>query len=100
MAWKYQPPSIAKSAASMAGDTPALAEVMSAAVVHRVPGTNPLSGDHKGRDAVFALDAQTMERPARTFRVDLQDVRDGTRAAGRWWPATEPPASGKDGPWI
>jgi len=42
-------------AAFTAGDVGALATLLSPDIVHHVPGSAVVSGDHKGRDAVLAM---------------------------------------------
>jgi ketosteroid isomerase-like protein len=56
------------------GDMETLAEVMSEDVTWHVPGSNPLSGDKKGRDETFAYYGQLAEQTAGTFRVALHDI--------------------------
>jgi ketosteroid isomerase-like protein len=57
------------------GDMGTLAEVLSPDVVQHVAGNNLVSGDHKGRDAVFAMYGQLMELTAGTLRVQPDSVR-------------------------
>lgn len=71
------------------GDTATLTDLFSEDVVWHLPGRNLISGEHKGRDAVFALFAKVGELSGGTFRVELHDVvaNDGhtvavTRTAG------------------
>ena len=56
------------------GDMATLRELFSEDMVWHVPGTNPLSGEHRGRDAVFALFGRLAELSGGTFRIDLHDV--------------------------
>ena len=43
------------------GDMAVLTELFAADVVWHVPGTSPISGVHRGREAVFAAFAKTVE---------------------------------------
>jgi uncharacterized protein len=52
------------------GDSATLIELLSPDVVHRYPGTNPVSGEHKGRDAVLALYGRFAELTGGTLRVE------------------------------
>ena len=56
------------------GDTAALTELFSEDVVWHLSGDNLISGEHKGRDAVFAVFAKTMELTGGTFNIDLHDI--------------------------
>jgi len=56
------------------GDVAALTQLFSEALVWHVPGRSPISGEYRGRDAVFALFARTAQLSGGTFRVDLHDV--------------------------
>ncbi len=56
------------------GDMPTLTDLFAENVVWHVPGNNPISGDHKGRDAVFAVLAKVAELTGGTFRIELHDV--------------------------
>jgi uncharacterized protein len=42
--------------------------------VHHVPGSHPLSGDKKGRDAILGYYGQLGEQTGGTFKADLQSV--------------------------
>ncbi|WP_424213957.1 nuclear transport factor 2 family protein [Streptomyces sp. BI20] len=61
-------------AAFDAGDLDALGALMTADVIHHVPGDNPLSGHHKGRQAVLDLYRRIGEETGGTFRVRLGSV--------------------------
>lgn len=54
------------------GDMDALASLMTEDVTHHVPGDNPLSGHHKGREACVDLYRRLHEETAGTLRVDLE----------------------------
>lgn len=56
------------------GDMATLRELFAENIVWHVPGNNPLSGEHRGRDAVFAMFARNAEITAGTFRIELHDV--------------------------
>ena len=56
------------------GDIAALTELFAEAVVWHLPGNNLISGEHRGRDAVFAVFAKTMELTGGTFKIDLHDI--------------------------
>lgn len=62
-------------AAFSAGDLDALAQLMSPDVVHRIPGSNLISGEHRGRDAVFALYGAFFELTGGTLAVELQSMQ-------------------------
>ena len=57
-----------------AGDMDTLAEIMSPNVVHRVPGHNQISGEYKGRDAVFAMYGKLFDLTGGNMEVELEDV--------------------------
>jgi ketosteroid isomerase-like protein len=61
-------------AAFSAGDAATLSVLMSPDVVHIVAGSSPLSGPHKGIEAVLTMYGQLAELSAGTIKVDLQDV--------------------------
>ncbi len=56
------------------GDMATLTEVFSDDVVWHLPGRSPVSGEHKGRDAVFAAFAKFAELSGGTLRLELHDV--------------------------
>ncbi|MGP3984023.1 nuclear transport factor 2 family protein [Streptomyces sp. KR80] len=56
------------------GDMDTLASLMTADVVHHVPGISPISGHHKGRDACLQLYRRLFDETAGTLRVDLDSV--------------------------
>lgn len=51
-----------------------LGSLMTADVVHHVPGSNPLSGHHKGRDAVLGLYQRLGTETNGTMQVELEAV--------------------------
>ncbi|UQX00983.1 nuclear transport factor 2 family protein [Streptomyces sp. RerS4] len=57
-----------------AGDMEKLGALMTADVIHHVPGNNPLSGHHKGRDAVLDLYRRLGEETGGTYQVTLHSV--------------------------
>lgn len=62
-------------AAFSAGDMATLTDVFSPNSAWHIPGNNLVSGDYKGRDAVFGFFGQLGELSGGTFRVELQSVR-------------------------
>ncbi len=56
------------------GDLDTLREVIAADAVHSVPGNSPVSGDHKGIDAILAMYGQLFERSGGTINVELERV--------------------------
>ncbi|MER5465348.1 MULTISPECIES: nuclear transport factor 2 family protein [unclassified Streptomyces] len=56
------------------GDMEALGSLMTADVVHHIPGNNPLSGHHKGRDAVLDLYRRLGEETVGTMLIELEAV--------------------------
>jgi ketosteroid isomerase-like protein len=56
------------------GDMAALNELFAQDVVWHLGGNNQLSGEHKGRDAVFAAFAKSVTLSGGTFKVELHDV--------------------------
>ncbi|QKW07990.1 nuclear transport factor 2 family protein [Streptomyces sp. NA04227] len=56
------------------GDMDALAGLMTADVVHHVPGHGELSGHHKGRDACIGLYRRMGDETAGKMRADLEAV--------------------------
>ena len=56
------------------GDAEKLGSLMTADVVHHVPGNNPLSGHHKGRDAVLQLYRRLGEETNGTMQVQIEAV--------------------------
>lgn len=66
-------------AAFNAGDVDALVSLMSHDVVQHAPGNSPISGDHKGIEAVLAYYGKIADMTDGTFRVDLIDVHGDGR---------------------
>ena len=56
------------------GDIATVRELWSEDAVWHVPGSNRLSGDHRGRDAVFAMFARAVELSGGTLRFELHDA--------------------------
>ena len=56
------------------GDIAAITDLFAEDMVWHVPGNNLISGEHKGRDAVFAVFAKTVELTGGTFKIDLHDI--------------------------
>ena len=56
------------------GDMATLRELFSENVVWLTSGNNPLSGEHRGRDAVFAMFARSAELSGGTVRMEVHDV--------------------------
>jgi len=61
-------------AAFSAGDMDTLRALMTADVVHSVPGNNLISGEHTGIDNVLGLYAKLFELSDGTMSVTLDDV--------------------------
>jgi ketosteroid isomerase-like protein len=51
-----------------------LARLMADDVVHTFPGDSQVSGEHKGRDAAFALYGKLFELSGGTFKADLKSA--------------------------
>lgn len=56
------------------GDMEWLNEHFTDDLVWHVPGQNPISGDHRGKDAVFSLFAKQMELTEGTLRLEIHDL--------------------------
>jgi uncharacterized protein len=56
------------------GDMEWLNEHFADDLVWHVPGQNPFSGDHRGKEAVFSLFAKQMELTGGTLRLEIHDV--------------------------
>lgn len=56
------------------GDMATITGLFSEEMVWHLPGDSLISGVHKGRDAVFAVFAKTMELTGGSFKIDLHDV--------------------------
>ncbi len=58
-----------------AGDTATLSELLDENVVQHMAGSNALfSGDHQGRDNVFAMYGRLGEASGGTFRAPVEDI--------------------------
>ena len=53
---------------------PTVEEVFRQDVVWHLPGSGPLAGDHRGRDAVLAAMRRFEERSEGEIRLDLHDI--------------------------
>ncbi len=56
------------------GDMATMTELFAEDVVWHLAGNNPLSGVHRGRDAVFAIFAKTTQLSGGTFKIEVHDV--------------------------
>ncbi len=56
------------------GDMAVLTELFGEDVVWHLPGNNPLTGVHRGRDAVFGIFAKSVELSGGSFKIELHDV--------------------------
>jgi ketosteroid isomerase-like protein len=56
------------------GDMGALDGLFADDIVWHAPGRNQLSGDHRGKEAVFANFQKLFELTGGTFRVEIHDV--------------------------
>jgi ketosteroid isomerase-like protein len=61
-------------AAFNAGDIETLVSLMAKDIVHHVPGSGPLAGEHKGIESVLAMYGQLNDLTGGNFRADLIDV--------------------------
>lgn len=62
-------------AAFMKGDyPPTIRELLAEDAVWHLPGTHPLSGDHRGRDAILAAFHRFEELSRGTIRIELHEV--------------------------
>jgi ketosteroid isomerase-like protein len=61
-------------AAFSAGDAEMLIEVFAPDIVHAVPGSSAIAGDHKGTQDVLALYGRLAELSGGSVRVELEDV--------------------------
>jgi ketosteroid isomerase-like protein len=69
--------------ALLAGDFPSFLALHTEDVIMHIPGSGPLSGDHKGRDgiaAVFQQEMAMLDAPPET--VPLDDLGSDDHAAG------------------
>jgi ketosteroid isomerase-like protein len=57
------------------GDMDTLSKVMAPDVVHETPGSNLLSGEHKGQSEVFAMYGKLAELSGGTVKVEVLEVR-------------------------
>jgi len=56
------------------GDMATVRQLMTDDTVWHILGKNPLSGDKKGKDAVFSFFGQLMQLSGGTFHLDIHDV--------------------------
>ena len=56
------------------GDVDTLRQLFDQDAVWHVPGRSPLSGDHRGMDAILGFLARTMELTGGTFRAEVHEV--------------------------
>jgi len=56
------------------GDMDTLRDLFSENIVWHVPGSNILSGDYEGRDAVFGFFGKLMEETGGNFRQEVHDI--------------------------
>ena len=56
------------------GDMATLTELFAEDIVWHLPGANQISGEHRGRDAVFAVFGKVGQLSGGTFRIELHDV--------------------------
>ena len=60
--------------AFLAGDGPALDALFADAAVWHEPGDAPISGDHKGKAAIFEFFGRVGELSGGTFRPEIHDI--------------------------
>ncbi len=56
------------------GDMAVLTDLFAENVVWHVPGDSPISGEHRGREAVFAAFAKTAQLSGGSFKIEVHDV--------------------------
>ncbi|HEY8624076.1 MAG TPA: nuclear transport factor 2 family protein [Casimicrobiaceae bacterium] len=56
------------------GDMAAIGELLADDVVWHVGGSSPISGDYKGKDAVFGFFGKLMEQTGGTFKLEVHDI--------------------------
>lgn len=56
------------------GDIPTAMNFYSDDVTFHYPGSNPLSGDYRGKEEVLALMGRVMELTSGSFRPDVHDI--------------------------
>jgi uncharacterized protein len=61
-------------AAFAQGDMATMTELIAEDTVWHIPGRGPLSGDHRGRDTVFALFSRLVQGSEGTFTQELHDA--------------------------
>ncbi|MGH2724112.1 MAG: nuclear transport factor 2 family protein [Actinomycetota bacterium] len=60
--------------AFIGGDLDTVGETLTDDVLWHVPGRSPLAGDYRGKDEVFGLFAQLVEKTGGTFRLEVHDI--------------------------
>lgn len=55
-------------------DMDLLRQLLADDIIFRIPGTSPVAGEYRGRDAVFGYLGKVMDRSGGTFRLELHDV--------------------------
>jgi ketosteroid isomerase-like protein len=55
-------------------DMGALNDLFADDIVWHAPGRNPLAGDHRGKEAVFATFGKLAEMTGGTFNVEIHDI--------------------------
>jgi ketosteroid isomerase-like protein len=77
-------------------DMKTVGELMADDVVWHVSGNNPISGEYKGKDAVFGFFGKLMQLTGGTFKLEVHDilanddhsvtlVRETAEIAGKKW---------------
>jgi uncharacterized protein len=56
------------------GDMATVSELMADDVVWHVGGNNPLSGEYKGKDAVFGFFGKLMQVTGGSFKLEVHDI--------------------------
>ncbi|HVD47197.1 MAG TPA: nuclear transport factor 2 family protein [Candidatus Limnocylindria bacterium] len=56
------------------GDMATVSELLADDVAWHVGGNNPLTGDYKGKDAVFGFFGKLMELTGGTFKLEVHDI--------------------------
>jgi len=56
------------------GDMDLLRRLFADDIIFRIPGTSPVAGEYRGRDAVFGYLGKVMDRSGGTFQLEVHDV--------------------------
>src|SRR5947209_15468931 len=70
-------------------DVASLGKLIAEERVWHVPGTSPVSGDHRGQEASFAYFQKLAELTDGTFHAELIDVLVPPCLPGNCWPSAD-----------